>query len=467
MEPPAATESVGAGVARAGDWSLPDDVRRVANQQDLAYDAAGAWNDGRGCSGGLLEGTRRFGDHLMEQFAGISSYGGYSCRRNTGDPSQLSVHGTGRALDLMIPTDDGRADNDAGDPVANWLVTHAELVGVQYVIWDRTDWGAHRDPPKTSDYGGPNPHVDHIHMELTHEGAAMDTPWFTDIDDDGIGNQRDNCPDVANAGQADTDDDGVGNRCDNCASVDNDGQLDTDGDGLGNRCDNCAHERNPGQADDDGDGIGNRCDLCVQVADRHQEDTDGDERGDACDPDDDDDGVPDPDDLCPLVDNPRQRDSDGDGVGDACQDDDDGDGVPDAADVCPRVADPTQADADGDGRGDACSDGDDDGVRDAFDTCREVPDPDQLDADADGLGDACDDRDDRPAESPVPDGPPGHEVPPTDDDGPLDEGLAPAPSGGCAVAATGPAPSAAGLIALVGAVLALLRRRSARCRYTS
>jgi MYXO-CTERM domain-containing protein len=461
MEPPDATESSAAGVARAGDWSLPDDVQRVGNQQSLTYDSAGAWNDGRGCSGGLLEGTRRFGDHLLDAFAGISSYGGYSCRRNTGDPSQLSVHGTGRALDLMIPTDDGRADNDAGDPAANWLVTHSELVGVQYVIWDRTDWGAHRDPPKTSDYGGPNPHVDHIHMELTDEGAAMETPWFTDIDDDGVGNQRDNCPDVANAGQADTDDDGLGNRCDNCASVENDGQLDSDGDGLGNRCDNCAQERNPEQADDDGDGRGNRCDLCPNVADRHQEDTDGDDRGDACDPDDDDDGVADRDDVCPLVENPRQRDADGDGVGDACQDDDDGDGVADGEDVCPRVADPTQADADGDGLGDACADRDDDGVRDAFDTCPELPDPDQLDADGDGLGDACDDSDDRPAEPPTPDDTPGHEVPPTDDDGPAEEGLAPAVSGGCAVAAAGGAPSHSTtiMLAAIGALLALEGRR--------
>lgn len=321
-DPGAQTEETQAGVARAGDWALPDDTQRIGDQQDVEYDAAGAWNGGAGCSGELLEGTRQVGEYLLDNFPGISSYGGYSCRQNTANTSQLSVHGTGRALDLMIPQDDGAADNDAGDPVANWLVEHAELLGVQFIIWDRTDWGGYRDPPKTDDYGGPNPHTDHIHMELTIAGADMRTDWFTDADGDGVQSDRDNCPDVDNGDQVDADGDGRGDACDNCTAEANDGQNDADGDGVGDRCDSCRDVANPEQADADGDGVGNRCDVCPDLPDAGQQDVDADGVGDACE-DGDADGVPDALDTCPERADADQLDQDGDGIGDACDDHDD------------------------------------------------------------------------------------------------------------------------------------------------
>ena len=58
-----------------------------------------------------------------------------------------------------------------------------------------------------------------------------------DVDGDGIVNELDNCPAVANYDQTDTDGDLVGDRCDNCTAVTNASQLDTDGDGHGNACD--------------------------------------------------------------------------------------------------------------------------------------------------------------------------------------------------------------------------------------
>ena len=282
MDPGDEVESTGAGLARPGNWTLPADVEAIGDQQDVEYDEAGAWNGGTGCSGQLLEGTRRIGDALLEMFDGISSYGGYSCRQNTGNTSQLSVHGTGRALDLMIPTDGGAADNDVGDEIANWLVVNAESIGVQFIIWDRTDWGAYRNPPKADPYGGPNPHVDHIHMELTHDGANMRTAWFADADGDGITDGLDDCPGIGNAGQVDRDGDGLGDACDNCADADNPGQFDRDGDGVGDACDDCPDAADADQTDGDGDGVGDLCDVCPGVADPGQEDLDGDGAGDAC-----------------------------------------------------------------------------------------------------------------------------------------------------------------------------------------
>jgi len=126
--------------------------------------------------------------------------------------------------------------------------------------------------------------------------AGMDFPTCRDVDEDGIPNGLDNCPNDSNTDQVDSDGDGVGDACD-CDDLGND----ADWDRIPDCDDNCPQQWNPSQVDSDGDGVGDRCDC--------------DDRGGDTDWD----GVCDPDDNCPLLWNPFQVDSDGDGVGDACE----------------------------------------------------------------------------------------------------------------------------------------------------
>jgi hypothetical protein len=184
-----------------------------------------------------------------------------------------------------------------------------------------------------------------------------------------------------NAPNTDTDNDGVPNDTDNCPLVANPDQANNDGDTLGDVCD----------LDDDNDGVDDTVDNCLDVSNPDQEDLDGDGLGDACDDDRDGDGVPNGNDNCPDVSNPEQFDNDHDGIGDVCDRDDDNDGVDDVNDNCPFVANPGQIDRDDDGVGDACdSDRDRDGVPNNTDNCPDVANPDQNDFDKDGIGDVCD-----------------------------------------------------------------------------
>ena len=77
-----------------------------------------------------------------------------------------------------------------------------------------------------------------------------DPPGEEDSDNDGIPDDVDNCPVVANPDQEDTDNDGIGDACDNCPFVPNPGQEDSYPPG-GNQCgDACECE---GDLDKDGD----------------------------------------------------------------------------------------------------------------------------------------------------------------------------------------------------------------------
>ncbi len=284
--------------------------------------------------------------------------------------------------------------------------------------------------------------------EGTEDGGVDAAVGGFDPDDDGRPNDEDNCPNVANADQADGDDDGVGDACDVCPRDADPDQADMDGDGVGDACDVCVDTADPDQTDTDNDGFGDACDNCAMVSNPDQdpaacvpldpdndmvtgdddncpmtpnpgqEDADGDGVGDVCDacrdvsgpaetegcPDTDGDGVDDGVDNCPDDANPEQEDEDGDGVGDACVGGDaDGDGVPNGEDNCVRAANPNQADGEGDGVGDACDncpglrnpgqeDADADGVGDRCDNCP-LPNPDQEDTDGDGYGDVCEEGD--------------------------------------------------------------------------
>jgi hypothetical protein len=90
-------------------------------------------------------------------------------------------------------------------------------------------------------------------------GGSEPVTGPTDSDSDGVVDNQDNCPRLANSDQADIDADQAGDVCDNCLNASNPGQADADGDLVGDACDNCINTANPDQKDTNADGIGDAC----------------------------------------------------------------------------------------------------------------------------------------------------------------------------------------------------------------
>ena len=149
-------------------WTPTAEVRARAGAQHVAYEGPPQWEGRTSCAGDLSPGSKALCRSLRAVDHNVSRCEGYECLPSSLQSGVASMHATGRALDVFIR-------GAPGDALAGWLVSHAEAIGVQYVIWDRTQWSSAHG---FTAYGGPSPHDDHIHLELTHAAAAMQTRFF-------------------------------------------------------------------------------------------------------------------------------------------------------------------------------------------------------------------------------------------------------------------------------------------------
>jgi hypothetical protein len=112
-------------------------------------------------------GARALLAYLLEAWPLGWSMGIYNCREIRGDTS-LSIHACGRAVDFALPMVGGRGSLQ-GYEIVRALGNHGKRLGVQFIIFDRMEWGAR--VPRGGTYLGVHPHFDHLHIELTPKSA--------------------------------------------------------------------------------------------------------------------------------------------------------------------------------------------------------------------------------------------------------------------------------------------------------
>lgn len=209
------------------------------------------------------------------------------------------------------------------------------LSPVQLALSDRIELGHYRDTFLT--LGGELGLTEAVGVPVFRAIAAIGwTPRAHDMDNDGVKDDVDGCPQIPedkdgfedNDGcpDIDNDEDGILDRDDACPNVK--GEEDPDPKKNG-----CPHPQKPAPPKDtDGDGIPDDADKCPQ----QPEDKDGYQDEDGCpDPDNDGDGINDRDDACPS----EKGEPSTDPALNGCPNPDrDGDTFPNADDKCPDQA---------------------------------------------------------------------------------------------------------------------------------
>lgn len=108
------------------------------------------------CHTGPRSGTVALRNGVMERFPGVKDLGIFNCRyTRTKNSKTYSFHADGRAWDAGC-------SGDLADEVADFLVAHADVLGVQEVIRNRKRWDSRTR--KWATYQGSDPHTDHVHV---------------------------------------------------------------------------------------------------------------------------------------------------------------------------------------------------------------------------------------------------------------------------------------------------------------
>ena len=134
------------------------------------------------CTGFARPGTKNLLTAANDLWDYSMSFGIYNCRLSTAG-SQLSMHAEGRAADIGFPVIAGEPHPTAYD-LFGVLRTNAWELGIQYIIFDRRSYS--KAYPWGKPYLGPNPHIDHLHVEQTREAAgslSLDAAYFLLGDD--------------------------------------------------------------------------------------------------------------------------------------------------------------------------------------------------------------------------------------------------------------------------------------------
>lgn len=132
------------------------------------------------CSGGARPGTVALQTWVCTESPWAATFydlGIYACRDVYGgwcpdcNRSALSTHASGGAGDsgCRVVAD----GHPHGHALAAWLVEHADMLGVQEVIWCRRRWD--NQTRRWRAYGGISPHLDHVHWAQNAQGRRYCT----------------------------------------------------------------------------------------------------------------------------------------------------------------------------------------------------------------------------------------------------------------------------------------------------
>lgn len=145
-------------------WFPPQDVLAAGESARVGYRLGSIVQEGESTQKSIPNSLHALRDWVVARHPEVSSGG---MRRSPEKPNtpgrRRDPHEEGIAIDFMTHN---------GDSLANWLVSHAQEIGIQYVLWNKYEWSASHLGPRWENYTGAESHDDHVHMELSPEGIS-------------------------------------------------------------------------------------------------------------------------------------------------------------------------------------------------------------------------------------------------------------------------------------------------------
>lgn len=125
------------------------------------------WEAASKCTSKAELGAVALKDWCVKYYPPARNGGIFNCRTVRGSAAP-SIHGEGRAIDVMFPVINNTAHAE-GQQLFEHLAKNASALGLQAIIWNRRIYSARS--PKGRNYTGVNPHIDHLHVEMTRDAA--------------------------------------------------------------------------------------------------------------------------------------------------------------------------------------------------------------------------------------------------------------------------------------------------------
>jgi len=176
------------------DWWSNSGLGKILSELGLApdhdYKFGGSFGDPNSApaagtqAGGAAAGSTRTGSNqgltpnsvnakgaIESAFPGVNSIGGWRPPDITANGT-FTEHSSGQAIDVMVPNWNTPQGKSYGEQIKAYALANASSLGVDYVLWQQTQWNADGSSSAMSDRGSPTQnHMDHVHIH-TAKGST-------------------------------------------------------------------------------------------------------------------------------------------------------------------------------------------------------------------------------------------------------------------------------------------------------
>ena len=133
--------------------------------------AAGA-STRTGSNQGLTPNSLNAKGSIESAFPGVTSIGGWRPPDVTPNGT-FTEHSSGQAIDVMVPNWNTPQGKSYGEQIKQYALANAASLGVDYVLWQQTQWNADGSSSGMSDRGSPTQnHMDHVHIHTAKGNAG-------------------------------------------------------------------------------------------------------------------------------------------------------------------------------------------------------------------------------------------------------------------------------------------------------